>query len=206
MPKSFLKSQDPPDIPIENWLSWSASTLEECILDAANKIAGIIGINKAGDFAYLIMPTIVPNAIGDDSAILGNNFDASNEPSLVFIDTSDFGFSTVIEKYSDIPNEIRPEEPLPSKFFRGTSCESATAELGLARFPMVVPVLFGMEAIEASIHIDDFEEKLKKMSPKHAIWANRNNEKCVNKIFDRVYKQNNHDNQCQVCHGSLSWW
>ena len=186
MPKLFLKSQDPPDVPVKNWLTWSASMLEESISDASNKIAGVMGINKAGDIAYLIMPTIVPNALGEASAILGNNFDASNEPSLVFIDTSDFGFSTVIEKYSDIPNKIRPEEPLPSKFFRGTSWESATAELGLTRFPMVVPILFGMNAVEASIHDDDFEEKLGMMSPKHAIWAklikehfiqNKNNEK-----------------------------
>ena len=75
-----------------------------------------MGINKAGDITYLIMPTVVPNALGETSAIIGNNFDVSNEPSLVFIDTSDFGFSTVIEKYADIPNEIRPKEPLPSKF------------------------------------------------------------------------------------------
>ena len=165
MPKSFLKSQAPPDVPVKNWLAWSTSMLEERILDANNKIAGIMGINKAGDLTHLIMPTIVPNAIGDDSAILSNSYDASNEPSLIYIDTSDFGFSAVIKKYSDIPNEIRPEEPLASKFFRGTSWESATAELGLACFPMVVPVLFGMEAIEASIHNDDFEEKLEKCRP-----------------------------------------
>jgi len=83
------------------------------------------------------MPTVVPNALGKTSAILGNNFDASNEPSLVFIDISDFGFSTVIEKYANIPNEIRSDESLPSKFLRSTSWESATAELGLTRFPMI---------------------------------------------------------------------
>ena len=198
MPKSFLKSQDPPDVPVEDWLTWSASTLETNIADPFNKIAGVMGINKAGDITHLIMPTIVTNALGESSVILGNNCDVSNKPSLVYIDTSDFGFITVIEKYSDIPNEIRPEEPLPSKFFRGTSWESATAELGLTRFPMVVPILFGMSKVEASVHDDDFEEKIGVMSPKHAIWAklikehfaqNENNEKCVDKIFDRVYKQ-----------------
>jgi hypothetical protein len=202
MPKSFLKSQDPPDVPVEDWLTWSASTLESNIADPFNKIAGVMGINKAGDITHLIMPTIVTNALGESSVLLGNNCDVSNEPSLVYIDTSDFGFITVIEKYSDIPSEIRPEEPLPSKFFRGTSWESATAELGLTRFPMVVPILFGMSTVEASVHDDDFEEKIGVMSPKHAIWAklikehfaqNENNEKCVDKIFDRVYKQGSHD-------------
>jgi hypothetical protein len=198
MPKSFLKSQDPPNVPVENWLTWSASTLETSIADPSNKIAGVMGI----DIAHLIMPTIVTNALGESSVILGNNFDASNKPSHVFIDTSDFGFITVIKKYSDIPNKIHPEEPLPSKFFRGTTWESATAELGLTRFPLVVPILFGMSAVEASVHDDDFKEKLGTMSPKHTIWAklikehfvqNENNEKCVDKFFDRVYKQGGRD-------------
>ena len=98
MPKSFLKSQDPPDVPVENWLTWSPSVLESNINDPSNKIAGLMGINKAGDITYLIKPTAVPNALGENSVILGNNFDASNEPSLVFIDTSDFGYITVIKK------------------------------------------------------------------------------------------------------------
>ena len=202
MPKSYLKSQDPPDVPVEDWLTWSASVLESSITDPSNKIAGVMGINKAGDITYLIMPTIVPNALGKTSAILGNNFDASNEPSLVFIDTSDFGFSTVIKKYANVPNEIRPNEPLPSKFLRGTSWESATAELGLTRFPMIAPILFGMSTVEASIHDDDFKDRVGTMSPKHATWAklikehfiqNENNEKCMDKIFDRVYKQGSCD-------------
>jgi hypothetical protein len=83
MPKSFLKSQDPPDVPVKNWLTWSASTLEASIADPSNKIAGVMGINKAGDTAHLIMPTIVTNALDESSVILGNNFDASNEPSLL---------------------------------------------------------------------------------------------------------------------------
>ena len=161
-----------------------------------------MGINKAGDITHLIRPTIVPNALGESLAILGNNIDASNKPYLVFIDTLDFGFITVIEKYSNIPNEIRPKKPLPSKFFHGTSWESATAELGLTCFPMVVPILFGMSAVEVSVHDDDFKEKLGTMSPKHATWAklikehfiqNEDNEKWVDKFFDRVYKQPTRD-------------
>jgi hypothetical protein len=198
MPKSFLKSQEPPNVPVKNWLTWSASTLETSIADPSNKIADVMGINKAGDITHLIMPTIVTNALGESLVILGNNFDASNAPSLVLIDTLDVGFIAVIEKYSNIPNLIHLKEPLPSKFFRGMSWESAIAELGLTCFPMVVPILFGMSAVEASIHENDFEEKLGTMLPKHTSWAklikehftqNENNEKCVDKIFNRVYKQ-----------------
>ncbi len=87
MPKSLLKSQNPPDGPVKNWLTWSASTLEMSIADPSNRIANVMDINKAGDIAHLIMPTIVTNALGESSVILGNNLDASNEPFLVFIDT-----------------------------------------------------------------------------------------------------------------------
>jgi hypothetical protein len=63
---------------------------------------------------------------------------------------------------------------------------------------MLAPILFGMGAVEASVHDTDFEDKVGALSSKHAVWAklikehfiqNENNEKCVNKIFDRVYKQ-----------------
>ena len=59
-----------------------------------------------------------------------------------------------------------------------------------------------MSTVEASIHDDDFEDKVRTMSPKHAKWAklikehfiqNKNNKKCVDKIFDRVYKQGSCD-------------
>ena len=59
MPKSYLSSQPPPNVPVDTWLTWSLPTLEESIADTSNKIAGVMGINKAGDITHLIMPTIV---------------------------------------------------------------------------------------------------------------------------------------------------
>ncbi len=70
MPKSYLTSESPLDVSIDNWLTWSPSTLEASIADTSNKIAGVMGINKAGDIAHLIMPTIVPNALEDDAVII----------------------------------------------------------------------------------------------------------------------------------------
>ncbi len=54
-----------------------------------------MGINKAGDIANLIMPTIIPNALDDDSIIIGNSPDMNNELSFIFMDTLDIGFITV---------------------------------------------------------------------------------------------------------------
>jgi hypothetical protein len=67
---------------------------------------------------------------------------------------------------------------------------------------MLAPILFGMGAVETSVHDTDFEDKVGALSPKHAVWAklikehfiqNKNNEKCVEKIFDRVYNQGSRD-------------
>ena len=74
--------------------------------------------------------------------------------------------------------------------------------MGLTRFPMIAPILFGMSTVEASIHDDDFKDRVGTMSPEHDTWAklikehfiqNKNNEKCVDKIFDRVYKLGSRD-------------
>jgi hypothetical protein len=109
MPKSYLKLQPLPEKFPTDWLSWSTSTLEANIAKEGTNIAGIMGINKAGDLQSLFMPKIVPQAFSDEgAAIIGNSTDLHSEPSFVFTDTSDVGSVVVIEKISDIPNEVRP--------------------------------------------------------------------------------------------------
>ncbi len=53
MPKSYLASQPPPKVPVKDWLTWSVSKLESSIVDASNRIAGVMGINKVGDLQYV---------------------------------------------------------------------------------------------------------------------------------------------------------
>jgi hypothetical protein len=119
MPKHYLKSQPPPNKPVDDWLLWSKSQLESHINDPSKKIAGILGINKAGDLQHIFMPTIVPKAIGNASAVLGNSTDASSEPAFVYFDISDLGNTSVIETHALISCKICPEEPLPTKKLYG---------------------------------------------------------------------------------------
>jgi hypothetical protein len=191
MPKSYLKSQNPPDNPVDDWLLWTPSQLESFIGDPSNKIASILGINKAGDLQYIIMPTIVPKALGDASVVLGNSTDASSEPAFVYLDMSDLGYTSVIETYALIPREIRPEESLPTKYLKGTTWETAKVPLGLACVPIVAPVFFGMRFVEANIHDSDFEEKLALLSPTHLAWAklvkeNINQQENDGKDYDKI--------------------
>jgi len=95
MPNHYLKSQPPPDKPVNDWLLLSEFQLESHIDDPSKKIAGILGINKTGDLQHIFMPTIVPKAIGNASAVLGNSMDASSEPAFVYLDISDLGSTSV---------------------------------------------------------------------------------------------------------------
>jgi hypothetical protein len=49
-----------PDNPVKDWLTWSNSDLELSIIDASNKTAGLMGINKAEDLQYICMPYFIP--------------------------------------------------------------------------------------------------------------------------------------------------
>ncbi len=105
--------------------------------------AGVMGINKAGDLQYVFMPVIVPKALGNNAVVvLGNSTDINSEPALVYLDMSDLGLTSVIETFTKIPNDIRPEEHLPSKFIRGTIWETVKVPLGLACIPIIVPIFF----------------------------------------------------------------
>ena len=82
------------------WLLWYASQLESFIGNPPQKIAGILGVNKAGDLQYIVMPTIVPSAIGIASVVIGNSMDASSVPAFVYLNMFDLGYTSVIETHT----------------------------------------------------------------------------------------------------------
>ena len=135
-------------MPVNDWLLWSASQLDSFIGNLSNNIAGIYGINKAGDLQYIIMPTIVPEALGVALNVLGNSTDASSEPAFVYLDMSNLGYTSVIKTYALIPCKICPDEQLPTKYLKSTTWETVKVPLGLACVPTVAPVLFGMPFVE----------------------------------------------------------
>jgi hypothetical protein len=171
MPKSYLDSQAPLDISLNNLLTWPVLKLESSITDESSKIPGFMDINKAGDLQYIFMPTVVPNALGNATVLLSNSTDVSSEPSLVFVEASDPGFTSVIKTFTKIHDGICPEEHLPSKFIKGTSWENSKVPLGLAHFLIYAPIFFGQGAIETSDHDTDFEDKVGFFSTKHLHWA-----------------------------------
>jgi hypothetical protein len=101
----------------------------------------------------------------------------------------------VIDTFTKIPDDIRPEEHLPSKFVRGTIWEMAKVPLGLACIPIIAPIFFCMHAVKASVYDSDFNNKLALLPAKHLQWAKlikenvnqqENNDKDYNKILDRI--------------------
>jgi hypothetical protein len=172
------------------------STLEVNIAKERINIAGIMGINKAGDLQSLFMPRIVPQSFSDDGvAIIGNSTDLHSKPSFVFTDTSNLSFVFVIEDFSNIPNKVHPQEHLFSKFLKSTSWDKAKVPLGLALIPIIAPIFFGQKHIEISFHDANFEDKLESFSQTHLQWAKlmkehvlqqENDGKDVDTIVDRL--------------------
>ncbi len=159
-----------------------------------------MGINKAGDIQYLFMPTIIPKAFAGDkaSAIIGNVNDSHSKPSFIRTDTTDRGSVYVIDTYDIIPNEIRPEEPLPSKILANKSYAKATMSIGMAIIPNVMPIFFGQHLIEGCIHDADFDDKMESISPIRLKWAKlfkehiaqqENDSDDINTIVDRLNKK-----------------
>ena len=205
MPISYVLSKPPPDQPVEDWLNWTRLDFERELSVSSPKLAAIMGINKAGDIQYLFMPTIIPKAFaGDDdsSAIIGNTNNSHSKPSFIHTDTTDLGSVYVIDTYAIIPDEIRPEEPLPSKFLADTSYANATVPIGMALIPNVMPIFFGQRLIEGCIHDADFDDKMESISPIHLKWAKlfkehiaqqENDGDDIIKIVDRLNKKSKKD-------------
>jgi len=152
MPNHYLKSQPPPDKPVDDWLLWSESQLESHINDPSKKIAGILGINKAGDLQHIFMPTIVPKAIGNASAVLGNSMDASSEPAFVYLDISDLGYTSVIEHLAWaklVKENITQQENDGQDYEKILSRISKGDEDTVSKY--VTPNTFGVELLDAPI-------------------------------------------------------
>jgi hypothetical protein len=69
-----------------------------------------LGINKAGDLQYIIMPKIVPKALGVALVVLGNSINVSSKPAFIYLDMSDLGYTSMIKTHTLIPCKIFPDE------------------------------------------------------------------------------------------------
>jgi hypothetical protein len=122
MPKNWLTSKPAPDPPVLDWLKWMGQDLE-CHIAESGRVAASIGINKMGDLQTIFSPIIIPNAFNNCkyAAIIGNTSNKHNEPSSVYTDARAIGSIMVVMTYDDIPSELRPGEPLSSRFIADTS-------------------------------------------------------------------------------------
>ena len=97
------------------------------------------------------MPIFILNTLGNAAVVIGNSDDWKSEPAFVYVNATNLGFISVIDTFSEIPDEIRPKEYLPSKIMKGTSWETAMVQSGLTCFCMMAPIFVGTHALTASI-------------------------------------------------------
>ena len=168
MPKNWLTSKPAPDPPVLDWLKWTGQDLKRHIAKSG-MVAAIIGINKMGDLQTIFSPIIIPNAFNNCkyAAIIGNTSNKHNEPSFVYTDASDIGSIMVVMTYGNIHSELRPGEPLSSRFIADTSWAGAKVKLGMVQSPMFAPLFFGQNTVESSVHDADFDDKMAEISPLH---------------------------------------
>jgi hypothetical protein len=168
MLKYWLTSKPAPDPPVLDWLKWMGQDLKHHITESGT-VAAIISINKMGDLQTIFSPIIIPNAFnnGKYSAIISNSSNKHTEPLFVYTDASDIGAIMVFMTYDDIPSELRPGEPLSSRFIADTSWAGAKVKLGMVQLLMFAPLFFGQKTVESSVHDADFEDKMAEISPLH---------------------------------------
>jgi hypothetical protein len=174
MPKSYLNSQPPPNLPSKDWLTWTRNSFERFIPNNSSKIAGIMGINKAGDIQSLYMPIIVPKVFTnevDAYAIIGNVFNVHSKPLFICTNASDIGSATVIETFADVRGEIFLEQSPHARSLVDTAWAKATVLVGMVIFPTIAPISFGQTTIQGCIHDANFEENMESISPTHIKWA-----------------------------------
>ena len=210
MPKNWLDSKSAPDPPVLDWLKWTSHDLERHI--TSGTVAAIIGLNKMGDLQTIFSPIVIQNAFnnGQHSAIIGNSSNKSNEPAFIYTDASDIGSIMVVMTYDDIPPELRPGEPLSSRFIADTCWATAKVKLGMVQSPMFAPIFFGQKAVETSVHDADFEDKMAEISPLHLQWAKlmqecltqeENDTRDIDAVIDHFSKSRNKENLKMVTPG-----
>ena len=210
MPKNWLDSKPAPDPPVLDWLKWTSHDLERHT--TSGTVAAIIGLNKMGDLQTIFSPIVIQNAFnnGEHSAIIGNSSNKSNEPAFIYTDASDIGSIMVVMTYDDIPSELRPGEPLSSRFIADTCWAAAKVKLGMVQFPMFAPIFFGQKAVETSVHDADFEDKMAEISPLHLQWAKlmqerltqeENDTRNIDAVVDHFSKTRNKENLKMVTPG-----
>jgi hypothetical protein len=205
-----LASKLAPDPPVLDWLKWTAHDLECHTISGT--VAAIIGLNKMGDLQTIFSPIIIQNAFnnGEHSAIIGNSSNKSNEPAFIYMDASDIGSIMVVMTYDDIPSELRPGEPLSSRFIADTCWAAAKVKLGMVQSPMFAPIFFGQKAVETFVHDADFEDKMAEISSLHLQWAKlmqerltqeENDNRDIDAVVDHFSKTRNKDNLKMVTPG-----
>ena len=71
----------------------------------------------------------------------------------------------------EIPEEIRPEIPIPEEFRAGTVFENAPRDVGVCAFPTLAPIPFGSTFSDNHSSLEEFVENMASISPTHKSWA-----------------------------------
>jgi len=170
MTKLYSKSKPLPvyDVNGSDFMKWS---INDWIAHATSgdKVAMMMGPNRHGEFSKLFAPT--PVVQQNLKGFVGNMTDTMDESGFISLNVADFGFASIIMKYDEIPEFIRPEKKLEEEHLLGTKWDKMT-DVAVALVPIACPVFFG-QTIPASISLfsENSVDTIGQLGDNHAKWA-----------------------------------
>ena len=139
----------------------------EKLLDLVTKggAAALLALNDRGDFGGLFAPIRLTNTC---HTVVGN---MSDQQDLSFLGLLIAGGNfPVIMKMDDVPQELRPEEPLDPKLTTGTSYEGVE-NLAIVLLPAIIALNFGMKVPMGSIEDASVQASLASNGRAFATWG-----------------------------------
>ena len=73
----------------------------------------------------------------------GNTTGSRDEPGFISVNVADFGFASIIMKYDEIPEFIRPQNKLKEEHLLAWTKWDKLTDMVVALVPIVCPVFFG---------------------------------------------------------------
>ena len=139
----------------------------------AGNLAGLMGVDFNGHIVSLWNPQIHKNLMGEPVKIIGNASNAQGEFSLVELSLDAFKYFTLPMPKTRAPTELVSGTPLTTQLCEDTKWKDHDdGTITVALIPKLLPVFFGMNVPQGSLHDGQVAEELSTLGEAYAFYAN----------------------------------
>ena len=135
------------------------------------KSVATIGMNSDGELQAFFRPTI--STSGQATYLVGNMSNDKRTVCFAACPMKDFGYYLLVDKFANIPPNLRPTHPLKDSFFHhAEELGSAQEDLGLFLCANKIHIYPGMTAPDGNINSDECIQAFADISDEFAIHGN----------------------------------